>query len=288
MPAFDLLPKDEVAALVEYVKYLSMRGQTEYRHGRRHQRSERGRNACNSTIRRWSTTILAADRRKMAAAPTRAIIQPPEKPDVELAEFDRPRDASCSTAPRPTASSVTAPASWATARRPTTTTGPSRWSNMPRKFTKGCSTIPSDPDMSARGQSRRNQGARSTGDRSGRHHAAAPQHPAPQFADGHLSRRRTAVRFVSANLRPASTACRCRASARHRNDRGSARRPTKSGNLVDYIRSLPYEPMNRPPRPPRSAARGHHKKWHEADRTTNSESTGRDCERFFFALRRRP
>lgn len=29
MPAFDLLPNNEVAALVEYVKYLSMRGQTE-------------------------------------------------------------------------------------------------------------------------------------------------------------------------------------------------------------------------------------------------------------------
>ena len=84
MPAFDLLPKDDVAAILEYVKYLSMRGQTEYALAAAISdlgEDEQLKTDYPTLVEEILTPI--ADKRREA---NKAIIQPPAKPDWDLKE----------------------------------------------------------------------------------------------------------------------------------------------------------------------------------------------------------
>ncbi len=128
MPTFDLLPDAQVKSLVEYVKYLSIRGETELRlidamadlsEGDKLAiaRSTIVEEILQPIVETWTT---AGD----------SIIQPVEKPEVEIAASIA-KGASCSTAPRATVPSATAGANWATDRPATMTTGTSRSSSSP-------------------------------------------------------------------------------------------------------------------------------------------------------------
>jgi mono/diheme cytochrome c family protein len=83
MPAFDLLPKDDVAALVEYVKYLSIRGQTEYALAAAISDLSEGEDLkkdYQTLVEEILTPI--ADKWRQA---NKAVIQPPPKPEWDLA-----------------------------------------------------------------------------------------------------------------------------------------------------------------------------------------------------------
>jgi mono/diheme cytochrome c family protein len=244
MPAFDLLPKDEVAALVEYVKYLSMRGQTEYAMA-----------AAISDLSEDETlpldyptlveSILQPIAEKWQQA-NQAIIQPPEKPDVELAEsIGKGRELYYGT--RANCVKCHGPSELGDGQ----TTDYDDWTKPLVEYAKevheGLSTIPSDPDISAPDKAEKikelDQLATALEDTTLPPRNILPRNLRTGIYRGG-GRPLDLYRRISAGINGVPMPGVGPATG----TTGGVLTPDEIWQLVDYIRSLPYEPINQPPK----------------------------------------
>ncbi len=244
MPAFDLLPKDEVAALVEYVKYLSIRGQTEYAIAEAI--SDLGEDETLPTdYPTLVETILQPIAEKWQQA-NKAVIQPPEKPDVELAEsIGKGRELYYGT--KANCVKCHGPSELGDGQ----TTDYDDWTKPLVEYAKevreGLHSIPSDPDMTAEQKSTRikelDQLATALEDTT-----LPPRNILPRNLRSGIyrggGRPLDLFRRISAGINgvpmpgvgPASPGAAGVLSS------------DEIWHLVDYIQSLPYEPINGPPK----------------------------------------
>src|SRR5262249_34528471 len=84
MPSFDLLPEPQIKALVEYVKYLSLRGQTEI--GIIAAMADLSEGASLEVTRGVLVDEIMKPIVESWTTASESIVQPEARPDVELAE----------------------------------------------------------------------------------------------------------------------------------------------------------------------------------------------------------
>ena len=225
------------------MKYLSIRGQTEYALAAAISdlgEDEQLKTDYPTLVEELLTPI--ADKWREA---NKAIIQPPPKPDWDLKEsIAAGRELFYGS--KANCIKCHGPSELGDGQ----TTDYDDWSKplfeYAKEVSQGLKTIPSDPDLSSAEKSARIKQLDEL-------HTAledttlTPAHDlAPQLAGGNLSRRRPAARLVPPD------------SCRHQRRADAGRGPPQSGapgvltpdeiwHLVDYIQQLPYEPINQPP-----------------------------------------
>ena len=252
MPAFDLLPKDEVAALVEYVKYLSIRGQTEYALAAAISDLGEGEKLALD-YPTLVESILQPIAEKWQQA-NKAIIQPPAKPEVELAEsIDKGRELYYGT--KANCVKCHGPSELGDGQ----TTDYDDWTKPLVEYAKevreGLHSIPSDPDMSSAEKCERINELDLL-DTALEDTTLPPRNILPRNLRSGIyrggGRPLDLFRRIYAGINgvpmpgvgPASPGATGVLS------------PDEIWHLVDYIQSLPYEPINQPPKQRRSPARG--------------------------------
>ena len=244
MPAFDLLPKDEVADLVEYVKYLSMRGQTEYALAAAISDLGEGEELAKD----YATLIegiLQPIAEKWQQA-NKQIIQPPAKPEVALAEsIDKGRELYYGT--KANCVKCHGPSELGDGQ----TTDYDDWTKPLVEYAKevreGQHAIPSDPDLSSAQKSER---------------LAELDQLATALEDTTLPPRNILPRNLRSGIyrgggRPLDLFRRISAGINGvpmpgvgpaTGTTGGVLSPDEIWHLVDYVQSLPYEPINQPPK----------------------------------------
>jgi mono/diheme cytochrome c family protein len=245
MPAFDLLPKDEVAALVEYVKYLSIRGQTEYALAAAiSDLGEDEKLALDYPTLIESILQPIAEKWEQA---NKQVIQPPAKPEVKLAEsVDKGRELYYGT--KANCVKCHGPSELGDGQ----TTDYDDWTKPLVEYAKevheGLRTIPSDPDLSSAQKSER---------------LAELEQLATAIEDTTLPPRNILPRNLRSGIyrgggRPLDLFRRISAGINGvpmpgvgpaTGTTGGVLSPDEIWHLVDYIQSLPYEPINQPPKP---------------------------------------
>ena len=245
MPAFDLLPKDEVAALVEYVKYLSIRGQTEYALAAAISDLSEGEEL-PLDYPTLIESILQPIAEKWQQA-NQAVIQPPAKPEVELAEsIGKGRELYYGT--KANCVKCHGPSELGDGQ----TTDYDDWTKPLVEYAKevreGLHTIPSDPDMSSQEKSEKiaelDQLATALEDTT-----LPPANILPRNLQSGIyrggGRPLDLYRRISAGINGVPMPGVGPATG----TTGGVLTPDEIWQLVDYVQSLPYEPINQPPKP---------------------------------------
>jgi mono/diheme cytochrome c family protein len=244
MPAFDLLPKDEVAALVEYVKYLSIRGQTEYALAAAiSDLGEDEKLALDYPTLVESILQPIAEKWQQA---NKQIIQPPAKPDVALAEsVDKGRELYYGT--KANCVKCHGPSELGDGQ----TTDYDDWSKPLVEYAKevheGLHSIPGDPDLSSEQKRTRiaeldqlNTALEDT--------TLPPRNILPRNLRSGIyrggGRPLDLYRRISAGINGVPMPGVGPATG----TTGGVLTPDEIWHLVDYVRSLPYEPINQPPK----------------------------------------
>jgi mono/diheme cytochrome c family protein len=245
MPAFDLLPKDDVAALVEYVKYLSIRGQTEYALAAAIGDLSEGE-SLKEDYPTLVEEILSPIAQRWADA-NKAIIQPPPKPDWNITEsvalgreLFYGAKANCVKCHGPSELGDGQ------------TTDYDDWTKPLVEYAKevkdGLKTIPSDPDMTSAEKSER---------------INELDELAKALADTTLPTRNILPRNLRAGIYRGGGSPLDLFRRIHSGINGAPMpgvgppspgqpgvlTPDEIWHLVDYVRQLPYEPINQTPKP---------------------------------------
>ena len=214
MPAFGLLPDAQIKALVEYVKYLSMRGQTEISLINAMADLSEG-DKLDTSRACWSTR--SCSRSPKAGDGQREHHQPRTRSPKWNWPSRSPRVGSCSTATRPTARSATARGRWATARPTTTTTGASRWSRSAKSMaSEQRRSLTADTEMDVASSAAELQARVSVRQVRAVDTTLPPRNAIPRNLRQGIYRGGRRRSTSIAGFTPASTACRCRASGRPR------------------------------------------------------------------------